>query len=292
MFCTATLLRNGKVLLAGGLSANNFQAATNSAELFDPATGLFQPTGSMTAARSGHSATLLSDGRVLIAGGLDQTAEIYDPVTGMFIPTGKMSTARSVHTATLLSSGKVLIAGGVSQSGGVALGTAELYDPASGTFSPTGSLMIPRSAHTATLLPNDQVLIVGGVPGPTDDNLSVQIDPRTEIYNPVAGQFLSAGNLTVPRIRQAATLLTNGTVLIVGGWTTDPNGSYHTTASAEIYDPANSTFGATISLRQSRGLHSATRLGDGSVLVTGGTHAEPPAGPGSVLVLNTAEIYK
>jgi large repetitive protein len=273
-FCTATLLPNGKVLIAGG-SAD--QTARNSAELFDPATGLFQPTGNMTSARSGHSATLLSDGRVLITGGVDQTAEIYDPAAGTFVPTGNMFTARSGQTATMLSDGKVLVAGGD------ALGTAELYDSSSGMFSPTGSLMIPRSGHTATLLPNGKVFFAGGA-GPTNDNEFAPIDPRTELYDPATSQSSNAGNMTVPRMWQTATLLADGTVLLVGGYV----GGFHTTTSAEIYDPATSIFTATAGLAQSRAYHSATRLADGSVLVTGGQHAEP----GPPAALSTAEIYK
>lgn len=295
-FCTATLLRSGMVLVAGGQTANYPQTFTNTAELFDPTTGLFQTTGSMTVPRTGHTATLLADGKVLIAGGrnndgITQTAEIYDPATGTFLRTGDMVAARWGHTATLLANGKVLVTGGRSQPGGdaEALTTAELYDPGSGTFSPTGSLMIARSGHTATLLPSGQVFFVGGVAGPTDDNLSVQIDPTTEIYDPSAGRFSYAGKMISPRIQQTATLLTNGTVLIVGGWTTDQNGDYHTTASAEIYDPVTSSFSPAGSLAMSRGLHSAVALADGTVLITGGTYAEPPGTP---FVLNTAEIFK
>ena len=227
MICTGTLLRSGKVLVAGGETANGPQAATDTAELFDPATGLFQTTGSMAVPRSGHTATLLADGKVLVAGGwgndgLNQTAEIYDPATGSFLPTGNMSTARWGHTATLLANGKVLVTGGESQQGS-SLATAELYDPGSGTFSLTGSMMMPRSGHIATLLPSGQVFFTGGVPGLGDD--STQVDPTTEIYDPSAGRFSYAGKMISPRIEHTATLLTNGTVLIVGGWTTDRTGT-------------------------------------------------------------------
>jgi Kelch motif protein len=167
--------------------------------------------------------------------------------------------------------------------------TAELYDPSSGTFSPTGSLLIARSGHTATLLPSGQVFFVGGVPGPTEDNPSVQIDPTTEIYDPSAARFSYAGKMISPRIRQTATSLTNGTVLIVGGWTTDQAGDYNTTPSAEIYDPVTSSFSPAGDLAWSRGFHSSVALANGSVLVTGGTFAQPPGPP---VVLNSAEIYK
>ena len=294
ILCTGTLLRSGKVLVAGGQTANFPATSTSTAELFDPATGIFQMTGSMAVARSGHTATLLPDGRVLVAGGwtnngITQAAEIYDPATGLFLLTGDMTVPRSGHTSTLLANGKVLVAGGLSQPDGDGVATAELFDPRSGTFSLTGSLVVARSGQTATLLPSGQVFFVGGVPGPTDDNLSVQIDPTTEIYDPLTGRFSNAGMLMCPRINQSATLLSNGTILIVGGWTTDQKGDYNTTPSAEIYTPATSSFTSAPEMALSRGLHSAVALADGSVLITGGTFAQPP---GPVVILNSAEIYK
>src|SRR5512140_26592 len=133
--------------------------------------GLFTATGSMHAARGHHTATLLPDGRVLIAGGYDEPttclagAELYDPATGSFTVTGSLANARASHTATLLPSGKVLVTGGISfgpAGGPPYLASAELYDPATGTFAPTGAMATPRSGHTATLLQDGRVLIVGG----------------------------------------------------------------------------------------------------------------------------------
>jgi hypothetical protein len=137
---TATVLADGRVLIAGGLSAGHVVTGKEilaSAELYDPETGTFSPTGSMTTARDGQTATVLSDGRVLIAGGLNITettagplasAELYDPKTGSFSPTGSMTTARDGQTATLLSDGRVLIAGGRDLFGN-SLSSAELYQP-------------------------------------------------------------------------------------------------------------------------------------------------------------------
>ena len=149
---TATLLADGRVLITGGNDTDDHAVA--SAELYDPTTGTFSPTGSMATARGFHTATLLADGRVLIAGGdpagwvadrPDASAEIYDPTTGTFSPTGSMATTRGFHTATLLADGRVLIAGG--ENGAGSLASAELYDPTTGTFSPTGSMSTPRALH-------------------------------------------------------------------------------------------------------------------------------------------------
>jgi hypothetical protein len=156
----ATLLSDGKVLVAGGtLFLNILDRVTATAELYDPATGTFSPTGSMTTPRQDFTATLLPNGKVLVAGGFDNsgralaTAELYDPASGTFTLTGSMAAPRTGHTATLLPNGKVLVAGGF---------TAELYDPATGTFSFTGGLATARTGHTATLLQSGQVLVIGG----------------------------------------------------------------------------------------------------------------------------------
>src|SRR3989304_3352953 len=218
---TANLLSNGKVLIAGGYNNSD---TLSTAELYDPATGSFTPTGSMVTGRVWHTATLMPNGKVLIAGGRNQisvplsSAEVYDPGPGgmgIFTPTsGFMGIARLGHTATLLPNGKVLIAGGRNDAS--AHSSAELYDPATGFFTPTIQRMrTPRHDHTPTLLPNGRVLIAGG----WDSSGSVYASySSTEIYDPVTGFFAVSGSMDIARYVHRATLLSNGKVLITGGY--------------------------------------------------------------------------
>lgn len=185
----AILLPNGKVLIAGGTEGNTFRP-TKTAEIYDPATGLFTPTaGEMSDAHSSHTATLLPNGKVLIVSGANGygftlTAELYDPATNTFSITGSLNTGRQSHTATLLSNGKVLVTGGDAASGsGIPTNSAELYDPADGTWTSAGLMNQPRAGHTATLLPSGQVLVAGGV------NVfcgSCMLN-TSELYNPADG---------------------------------------------------------------------------------------------------------
>ncbi|OJH34328.1 hypothetical protein BON30_44265 [Cystobacter ferrugineus] len=232
----AVLLPNGKVLVTGGFGSEASGPALSSAELYDPATGTWSPTGGLTHARGFHTMTVLPDGKVLVTGGSLQSdhelesgtlvpeAELYDPSTGSWTSAGRMSTGRAWHTATLLPGGKVLVVGGVGIN--VALSAAaELYDPATGTWTTTGSMKSPRRWHTATLLPNGEVLVAGGYHQHTG------IQYAAERYNPATGTWSVTASMHVDRYQHTATLLPDGTVLAVGG------ASNHDQASAELYVP-------------------------------------------------------
>jgi hypothetical protein len=266
---TATLLLNGKVLIAGGPGS--------SAELYDPISGTFTPTGNMTAARRGHTATLLPDGRVLIVGGYGDgpggplaSAELYDASTGTFIATGAMTIPRGFHTATLLAGGSVLITGGIQEGA-----SAELYDSSRGTFRPTGSMTDGFFGPTATLLGDGTVLIAGlGNSSPGPGLLSGQLyDPSTDSFSP-RGKRNDPTNLAASYYGHAATLLTNGNVLISGGGEFDTIGQFFT--QSELYDSANGTFDSAGSMTMGRVYHAATLLPGGSVLITGGLAALGP----------------
>ena len=233
-----TLLPTGKVLFSGGF---NGTAAVGTAELYDPSTGTFSPTGNLKVARAGPSSTLLTTGRVLIAGGVFFTgtppfslvanylasAELYDPSSGTFTSTGSMHTERSGQSATVLGNGTVLIAAGQNAETTTGqVGSAEIYNPATGKFSVTGSLNTPRYLHTAHLLPSGEVLIVAG-------NFHGSI-ASTELYNPSSGTFSNGPSLNTPRQGHRSALLTNGQVLALGGYESQLGSYTGYLASAEL----------------------------------------------------------
>ncbi len=256
------------MLVAGGHNGSGVALAT--AELYDPSTGVWSPASTMGASRSWHTATLLGNGKVLVAGGVNgpgaalATAELYDPSTGVWSPTASMTWPRYIATATRLVSGKVLVAGGYDISADY-LQSVEIYDPSSSppvwtTATPMSS---KRGNHTATLLPNGKVLLTGGWSAPMVGGASA------EVYDPGTNFWAAVGSMSAVRIAHTATLLGNGKVLLAGGFNYGiPSSTYY--SSAELYDPAATTWGSVTSMSYARIAPTATLLNDGRVLVTGG----------------------
>jgi N-acetylneuraminic acid mutarotase len=181
IYHTMTLLATGQVLVTGGYNVTSSTInILASAELYNPTKGSWTLTSRMHAARTGHTATLLTTGQVLVAAGENNTqltsAELYNPATGSWTLTGSLHAARVQHTATLLQNGQVLVAGG--QNGTTFLTAAERYNPSTGAWTTTGSLHTARLNHTATLLQNGQVLVVGG----QDSNYNFLAS--AEVYTP------------------------------------------------------------------------------------------------------------
>jgi hypothetical protein len=236
----------------------------------DAAPGTFVATGALNTGRAAHTAILLRDGEVLVAGGSGPiaSAELYDPASGAWTETGLMTAARQAATATLLPSGLVLVAGGIGNDG--VLASAELYDPETGAWIATGSMQSARYGATATLLPNGQVLVAGG---DADPNGNSAILASAELYDPGTGAWTATGPMQDARSFHTATLLGDGTVLVAGGYA-----ATQVLASAELYDPTTGLWTATGSMQDQRAEATATILPDGRVLAAGGDGSAALAG--------------
>lgn len=265
---TATLLKDGTVLICGGFSGSN---TLSGAERYEPATKTFKSLGKMIVARASHTANLLPDGKVLIAGGYNGNylsgTEIFDPETGSFSPGPTMNSPRSGHTATLLNNENILFAGGVG-TGWSFLESAEIYSNQIKAFANTGSMSTARESHTAPLLRNGTVLITGGHKGRREN---IEIYESAEIYNPKSGKFTITASMKKIRHKHDAVMLADGSVLITGGADErDSNGAY---TSAEIFNADSSSFRLINNMNLTRYKHNETSIllpGD-KVIVAGGT---------------------
>lgn len=255
---TATLLNDGRVLVAGGMGS---EGATYSAELYDPRTGMWSTTGPMVVASFESTAVLLGDGRVLVLSRTGEDPELYDPAIGAWSATGNMTTPRQAYTATLLGDGRVLVTGGIGPTAGRQLASAELYDPSLGAWTATAPMSTERSAHTATLLADGRVLIAGGG-GNAASAGSLSSDlASAELYDPLAGTWSATGAMQAARGRHAAVLLGDGRVLVVGGQVSSE--------PAELYDPATGAWDVAAGA-ESWMVPTAILLSPGRVLVADG----------------------
>jgi len=282
----AVLLSNGSVLIMGGCINDCLSSTTKSAELYNPSTGNFTSTGSMSQARAEFAVTLLANGHVLVAGGctaydsngcLSTTnkAEVYDPATGIWKATTTMRAARHAMTATLLSSGKVLVAGGAT-SASDALNSTEIYDPTAKTWALGSKMITARSDYASIMLGTGQVLFIGG------ENINGVSIGNAELYNPSSGKFTATGKMTATREEHNAVLLANGKVLVSGGNKLTLT-NQTPLASCELYDPTTGTWTSTGSMSSARSGHTSTVLTNGHVLNAGGSDA--------VNELSSAEQY-
>ena len=306
---SVTRLDDGKVLVAGGTSAGTQfpPPGLASAELYDPDSGTWTATGQLQTARWGHSAALLADGTVLVAGGTAvrsgqsvtalRSAERYDPADGTWTEAAPMVDARTGHVAVVLDNGQILVIGGsipVGRTDEAALAFCELYDPDTDGWTPTGSLLVPRSRHQAVLVSATSVLVTGGsAPGVTGDGT---FDPfarsTAEVYRQSTGAWTAAADMPAGRGHHRAVPLGAGKALVTGG--TDSLHNDVGFASALVYDSGDDEWTPVAGLATGRWGFAATALDDDRVLVAGGVARSGLAAAGSDTVELTAstEIFE
>lgn len=232
--------------------------------------------GSMLQSRVNHSATLLRDGRVLVAGGMDEgfnplrTAEVFDPETNRWSAAGEMRTARTEHSATLLEDGRVLVTGGMNEKLEI-VGSTEIFDPKTGKWFEYESMRTVRRGHFALSLPDGRVAVVGGV-GQTLGGLGILANIAavgallsTEVYDPQTDTWSRASDMLEGHSGGLAVVLKDGRVLIAGGYNQAEG-----LASSEIFDPNIDEWIRTASMARKTFANTATVLSDGTVLFTGG----------------------
>jgi hypothetical protein len=266
---TTTLLQNGQVLVAGGVCfARNCKGGLlNTAELYNPSTGKWTFTGSMTTFRAAHTATLLANGEVLVCGGFTGTgildsAELYNPSTGTWRATGNMTVARTAHSAVLLQNGEVLVAGGDIPGDSQPTNTAELYNPSTGTFKATGSMNHGRNGPPLIVLQNGDALIAGGCSNYNDEGCDDEgkASCSAELFS--NGQWsLTAKLVECANAGTYPALLPNGDALIDG--LTFENGHV-----SEFYDPSTNVWQTTLNPPDASGVIAL--LDTGRVLLPGG----------------------
>jgi hypothetical protein len=279
----AATLSNGNIFVTGGLSqiADGTQTILSTSEIYDVASGTWSNTGALMNARSGHTATAVGDGTVLVAGGYDNSGDHYDSAelysAGVFSSAGHINTSRFDHFGVTLSGNRVLLGGGTNAFSG-ALASIELYTAGVGwaAASSLTSMSTPRLLMSAAGLPNGDVVFIGGY-NDTDGALG-----SAETYHPSTNTWSTAsGTMIHPRYHAVAATLSTGQVLVVGG--EDGNGNYR---DAELFDPATSQFSDFCGMSEASAYgHSVTLLNNGEVLVAAGHGYNPSR------LLSSASIF-
>jgi hypothetical protein len=272
LYETMTLLKNGKLLVAG----RDTSPLGQHAELYDPAANTWAPAGTMPGPLEHHAATLLRDGRVLVTGGriygaaeaLSSTA-LYDPVLNTWSVAAPMAFKREEHSSLLLDDGRVLIVGGSRASiPGNAVFPVEIYDPLTNTWTTGASMSKARSHSSAVLMANGKVLVAGGYTLNTPQPNTLTAD--AELYDPVTDAWTPAASLHVARDSHDALLLSSGKVLVTGGTTNCCGAAIQ---DVEVYDPITDTWTLTDSLDFRRYDHTTILLRDRRGLIVGGREA-------------------
>jgi hypothetical protein len=279
----AVRLVDGRVLVAGGMDDTR-QGLLRGAVVFDPASRSVTRIEDMREPRYQPAAARLDDGTVMIVGGMGgpRSVDRYVPALGRWIPAAAMSTARWGHTATVLSDGRLLVVGGQGERRAQTLASAEIYNPLSNRWTPAASMTTARHSHQAIPLADGTVLVVGGKgPGSAEPHLA-----SAEIYRPATDTWTRVPDMSVPRVEHTATLLRDGRVLVVGGASDDGDdwSGMEYWSTSEIFDPAAGQWSPSGGMAVARAGHTATALGDGQVLVAGGSVRWND-------VLTSAEIY-
>lgn len=260
---TATTLSDGRVLVVGGCTTPGCELGGNEgdfAELYNPAARRFERTGRLNEWRDDHTATLLRDGRVLVAGGWGvggvlASSELFDSRTGAFAGGPRMSSGRAGSTATPLRDGRVLLAGGFTDNRSTGA-SADVFVPGEDRFQPVGPMAAPRGAHAAARLADGRVLVIGGLS-------RGRVVASSELFDPRTGRFARGPALRLPRYKAAAVTLRDGRVLVVGG-SADIEGE-RTYRSTEIYEPKRNRFVQGPLLR-----HARYKIRDAVVVLPGG----------------------
>ncbi len=276
-------LPDGRILAVTGHPLNGKSLA--SAEIYDPASNTWTPTGSLHVPRNGvepGGLLMLRNGKVLISGSGSgrrsvHEAELFDPATGVWTGTGSMQEPRCVQTNTLLPDGRVLVTGGIAWGPETVSATAETYDYRTGVWTSAGTMSTPRTGHRAVLLDDGRVLVAGGA---TAEPSVGHVIASAEIFDPATGAWTTTEPMGAERRAFGMVVLRGANVLVVGGGSIDGK----ELGTAEIYDPVTGKWTLAAPLREARWGPTATLLRSGNVLVTGGMFA--PAGR-----RRTAEIY-
>jgi hypothetical protein len=279
---TATRLADGRVLVAGSTVLSFGDKVAASAEIWSPATGTWTLTGSLSRGHAHHTATLLANGKVLVAGGSfislgsggpkPSPTELFDPATGTWALTGQLPVGRVGHQATRLADGRVLVSGGATVSFFPAiLRRTDVYDPPTGTWAQGGDLGVKRTGHSATLLGDGRVLAAGGTGAPSSSS-------SAEIWNPATSAWTPTASLS-PRAFHTAVVLPGGDVLVAGGL----NAQWVPTRTTARFDPAAAAWSDAALMAAARVLHTMTLLADGRVLVAGGLSG--------LASIGSAEVY-